>query len=263
MYTFSVTGPLTLDVRLVHGSVSVHARDGLTEATVSLTPHPGSEDFAERIAVELRGDSLVVHAPRHTGLAGTRGRRHSSVDAEITVPTGTALKLATHTADITLSGRSGAADVVTGSGDLRLDTVDGDLRLRTGSSDTEVLAVTGSAHVRAGSGDVRFGNVGGSLDTASGSGRLDIEVIRGALRSRCGSGAAVVKAVYGDVDLLSGSGAMTIGLPAGVSVRLDVTSGSGTVSSELPLDNQRSGTGPAITVRARTGSGDLTLVRAA
>ena len=260
MSTFAITGPITLDARLVHGTVTVHMRDDLTEATVALTPHPGSEHFAERITVAMRGDTLTVRAPR--ALASSRERRGGTVDAEFAVPTGTALKLATETADITVAGRSGPAEVLTGTGALRLDTVDGSLRLRCGSSNIEVFAVTGSAHVRSGSGEIRFGDIGGALDAASGSGRLEVEVIRGALRSKCGSGTTVLNAVYGDVDLLSGSGQTTIGLPAGITARLDITSGSGTVSSDLPLDDQQSVAGPAITVRARTGSGDLTLIRA-
>ena len=38
---------------------------------------------------------------------------------------------------------------------------------------------------------------------------------------------------------------------------------SGTVTSALPLDDQQSGDGPATTLRVRTASGDLTVVRAA
>ncbi len=261
MDTFAITGPLTLYVRLLHGSVTVRASDDVTEATVALTPRPGAERFAERIAVDLRGQTLTVRAPR--GFIGRRDPGAGTVDAEITVPTGTVLNVATDTADISLYGGSGTCDVASGAGAIRLDTVGGNLRVRCGSSSVEAHAVTGSVHLRAGSGEIRFGTVGGAMDTSSGFGRLEVDVLRGVLRAKRGSGTALLKAVYGDVHLLSGSGDTTIGLPAGVTARLDLTSGSGSITSTLPLDERQSGTGPVITVKARTGSGDITVVRAA
>ena len=83
--------------------------------------------------------------------------------------------------------------------------------------------------------------------------------IRGAVRSRAGSGDALLGVVYGDVDLASGSGTMQIGLPAGVAARLDVTTGSGTVNTDLPIENGPRQESPVITVRARTGSGNIRL----
>jgi hypothetical protein len=88
-------------------------------------------------------------------------------------------------------------------------------------------------------------------------------VIRGAVRSRCGSGTARLGEVHGDVDLATGSGGLEIGLPIGVTARLDVHSGSGQVTSELPIDDKPTSAEDAITVRAKTGSGDVRLFRAA
>ena len=69
--------------------------------------------------------------------------------------------------------------------------------------------------------------------------------------------------MYGDVDLASGSGAVSIGLPGGVTARLDVTTGSGNVRTDLPIADAAEVVRGAITVRARTGSGDVRLFRAA
>ncbi len=69
--------------------------------------------------------------------------------------------------------------------------------------------------------------------------------------------------MHGDVDLATGSGGLEIGLPIGITARLDVHSGSGNVSSELPVDDKPTSTNDAITVRAKTGSGDVRLFRAA
>jgi hypothetical protein len=264
--TFPLTGPINLLVRLGHGSVTVTARDDLDRALVRLTPRDKRSDILDRITVEMRGPTLAVVAPRQGGLGDLIGgwrKDRDGVDAEIEVPSGTAMKLSTASADVTVSGRSGGADVATGSADIVLDTVDGDLRVRSGSATTRVGMVTGDASVRSGSGDVHLGEVGGSLQSLFGSGDLDVGSVRGTVRSRTGSGDATLGAVWGDVDLVAGSGRVSVGLPAGLNARLDVTSGSGRVRSELPIDDAPAAGGRPITVRARTGSGDVRLFRAA
>jgi DUF4097 and DUF4098 domain-containing protein YvlB len=264
--TFALTGPINLIVRLGHGSVTVTARDGLDAARVRLTPRDKASQFVERITVEMDGPTLAVIAPRQGGLSDLLGgwsRDRDAVDAEIEVPAGTAMKLTTASAPIVVTGRSGGADVTTGSADVDLDTVDGDLRLRTGSATSRVAAVTGDVVARSGSGDVALGEIGGTIQSGFGSGDLTVARAGGAVRSRTGSGDAHIASAHGDVDVTAGSGKVSVGLPSGVSARLDVTSGSGRVHSELPIEDAPAAGRTSITVRARTGSGDVRLFRAA
>jgi DUF4097 and DUF4098 domain-containing protein YvlB len=264
--TFPLTGPINLRVRLGHGSLTVTTADDLTEASVSLTPREATSDAAARIEVAMNGPTLEVKQPRKGGLADLIGKwRHErdAVDAEITIPSGTALDLTTYTADITVRGRSGGADVTTGSAAIALGHVDGDVRLRGGRSNCRIDRVTGSAVARSGAGSVSFGEVGGSVHADFGSGDVEIGTARGSVRSRSGSGNARFDAVYGDVDFATGAGQVSIGLPSGVAAQLDVQTGSGEVVSELPIDDRRTGTGTSIKVRARIGSGDVRLFRAA
>lgn len=245
--TFPINGPITLVARLGHGSVLVAARDGLAEATAQLTPREPGSDILEHFAVELKGTALAVVAPRPGGITelfGARRKDRQAVDVVITVPTGTPLKLATAAADITVTGRCGKADVVTGNAAIDLDVVDGDLRLR------------------AGKGEARIGGVSGHLDCEFGSGTLLAALVRGNLRARAGSGSARVEAAYGDVDLATGYGSLTVGLPDGVSAQLDVRTGSGRLHSELPVEQAPRPGGRTVALRAHTGSGDVHLVRA-
>jgi hypothetical protein len=264
--TFPLSGPINLQVKIGTGSVTASARDGLTEATVVLTPLEPDSDILKRFTVEMEGPTLTVTGPRQTGLAdmlaGWR-RDRDAVDVEVTVPTGTACKINTGTAPVTIEGTCGGADVATGTGDVTLETVGGDLRLRTGSANAEIESVTGDANTRTGSGDVKFGETGGAVHAGFGSGNLEIGTARGSVRSRAGSGDLRIDAVFGDVDLGAGSGTISLGLPAGVSARLDVTSGSGRVHSDLPIEDQPVGDRGSITVRTRTGSGDVRLFRSA
>jgi hypothetical protein len=105
--------------------------------------------------------------------------------------------------------------------------------------------------------------VGGSLDMACGTGNLEIGTAHGSVRLRTGSGQASIGAAESDVELVSGSGGLSVGLRAGQSARLDVVTGGGRLDSELPVeDTPPSATGRAITIRARTGSGDVRIFRA-
>ncbi len=265
--TFDLSGPINLAVRMGRGSLTVRTVDDLSAATVELAPNPGAEDLVEQFTVEMVGRTLTIAAPREGGLADLvaawRLRSRDGVAVTVTVPTGTALKLATSSAPTTVTGRCGGADIATGSGAITLEHVDGDLLLRYGSGGSHTDRVSGSATVRSGSGDAHFGVIAGSLQHGCGSGRLEVGEVHGSVRSRSGSGSARLAAVYGDVDLASGSGAMTIGLPAGVAARLNVTTGSGRVRTDLPIDDAPAKAKETISVKARTGSGDVQLFRAA
>jgi hypothetical protein len=184
------------------------------------------------------------------------------VDITVRVPAGTAMKISSFTGAITVRGRSGGIDIATGVAPIVLDVVDGDLRLRYGGATARVTEVRGSATLRSGSGDAVLGEVTGDLSCGCGSGSLDVASVGGRVRWRAGSGAARLASVHDDVDVASGAGTVSIGLPAGITARLDVTAGSGRIASELPIEAEPSGTGRTITVRARTGRGDIRLFRA-
>jgi len=271
--TFPLSGPINAHARIGHGSLTITAVDDLDTATVTLRPRGASRlvkgqpgDAIERMVVELRGPTLFITAPRQGGIFDMIGgwrREKDAVDVEVRVPSGTAVKASTFTADVVVQGRCGGADIATGAASITLDHVDGDLQLRYGSGRSTVETVNGSVTIRSGSGDATFGTVTGGIQAGCGSGRLEVGSVRGTVRSRAGSGDAVLGAVYGDVDLASGSGTLQIGLPAGVAVRLDVTTGSGTVNTDLPIEGGPRRESPVIKVQARTGSGNIRLFRAA
>ena len=267
--TFAVSGPLAFHARVNHGSLTVEMRDDLAEASVTLVPRSGGSDVIDRITVELRGSVLAVVAPRQGGIfdlpifAGRSCRERDAVDIAVVVPSGTTVKASSFTAEITVTGRCGTADIASAVGGIRLDDVDGELRLRYGNGTAAAQRVSGSVESRSGSGSLTLGSVAGSVNAACGSGRIEVGAVHGSVRTRAGSGEAQLNEVHGDVNVVSGSGGFSIGLPAGLRARLDVTTGSGRVSSDLPIEDAPSGDGTSITVRARTGSGNIRLFRAA
>ncbi len=270
--TFAIVGFVNLDCRIAFGSVTVEATDGVTEASVTLTQRDPESDVAARTTVDLRGRTLLVHAPKPRGpkphglkfdIPGLIGRwaDRDGLDVEITVPSGSQLKIVNYAGDVVLHGRSGNAEVTGGATSVNLDFIDGDLRLRYGTGPARVGRVSGEAVLKSGSGDATFGEVGGRLAMTCGTGKLDVGVAHDRVYVRNGSGRANVGAAFGDVSLVSGSGGLSIGVPAGRSARLDIVTGGGQVESELPIGDARPD-GPAITIQARTGNGNVHLFRA-
>ena len=267
--TFELSGAINLDVRVGYGSVTVHAEEGASRAEVTLAAKTADSDVVERTVVEMRGPTLAVIGPRPRGgrfdvaLFARRFRDHDRMDVDVVVPAGTAMKISTFGADLTITGRTGGADLASGSATLNIDEIDGDLRLRYGSGPTNVRRITGAAEVKYGSGKLSLQEVGGDLDVACGSGSLQVGVAHGTVRLRTGSGGATIGVAESDVELTSGSGDLSIGLRAGHSARLDVVTGSGRLDSELNVEDAPPPGRRATTIRARTGSGDVHLRRAA
>jgi hypothetical protein len=269
-HSFPLSGPIKLDVRLAHGSVTVETADHLTEASVRLEPGKHGNELLDQTAVELRGDTLVVYAPRQGGIfdlamfGGWRGKGGmDGMDVHVVVPTDTPVKISTFTAAIRIPGDVGSADLAFGAAEAAVRHVAGDLRLRFGSGTVKAVEVSGSVQLRSGSGDAEFGVIGGALTAGCGSGNVAARVVHGAVRARCGSGSSRFGEVHGNVDLASGAGAFEIGLPEGVTAELNVMTGSGRVHSELPIDDAPKSAANPIRIRARTGSGDVRLFRAA
>jgi hypothetical protein len=263
-FNFPLDAPLEqLVVRLGHGSVLVETEDDLPAAEVELTAGKHAAELLAQTVVERRGTALAVVAPRQGGVFDLLGKwAGRGLDVRITVPTGIATKISTYTAPIRIAGRVGEADLAFGAGEAAVREVDGNLRLRYGSGLAKAVDVHGSVQLRSGSGNAEFGTVGGALNCGCGSGNVDVRIAHGPVRIRTGSGTAHLGEVHGDVDLTTGSGQLEIGVPAGITARLDLHAGSGQIQSELPIDDRPVSDARPINLRARTGSGNVRLFRA-
>lgn len=184
---------------------------------------PGRPDPAGAEAVAATDVSWSAHRDRLQVRSPQSGPlRAVPLEVAVTAPAGTRLRLRGSSAALEVSGRAGSLDAGTGSGEVTAGEVSGRLDVRTGSGAVRVGHVASSARLRTGSGDV------------------------------------AVDAAAADVEVVTGSGDVRLGVGAGVLAELDVRTGSGTARSELEvLDAAPDGT--AVVLRARTGSGDVTV----
>ena len=204
------------------------------------------------------GRRLVVRSTEELPLRG--------VPLAVTVQAPPASRVAARTGsgDVTVSGTAGWAAVRTGSGRAQLDDVDGDADVTTGSGDVAVGRVAGRSRVRTGSGEVRVAGVAGPAQVRASSGDVHVGEVAADLGVRTGSGGIrVADARAGRLDLTTGSGELHIGVHAGVAAELDLSSGSGHARSELDVSAVAPAGAPGLRVGGRTGSGDITVTRAA
>jgi DUF4097 and DUF4098 domain-containing protein YvlB len=266
-YTFPIEGPLTLQCRFGFGSLTIDARDDLAEAAVQVRPRQADSHILDHLVVTLKGSNLVIAAPRPHGgwfdLPSFIGRHdeRDAMDIVVAVPSRTKVKVATSGADVTAHGRLGTTELSSGSAKVQLEQVEGDLRARCGSGGLDVSRVDRRATIKIGSGEVRTTEIGGATEISLGTGNVWVGVAHGPVRMRSGSGSIEIGEAHGDVEVVTGSGNVAVGLPAGLQARLDAVTGRGRLDSELPVSEFQNETSRSISIRARTGRGDVTIRR--
>ena len=125
-------------------------------------------------------------------------------------------------------------------------------------------SVEGYASLATASGEVTIGECDGDLKFKSASGSLSVAWLRGYAKSRTASGSVTVAAaVRGGVSAHTSSGEVSVGIVEGTAVRMDISTGSGVVTSSLqPSDGPQHGD-ETFALQVRSGSGDVSLYRAA
>lgn len=135
-----------------------------------------------------------------------------------------------------------------------------DLNIKVGSSDVNVKDIKGKLIFSTGSGDINFSGEATEVEGRSGSASIRITGMNGDGDFKSGSGdleltyLEVPKAR--NVSIKSGSGDSTIHLPAGSAVKASLKSGSGDVTNAFASSD-----GSGLEVNAKTGSGDLNLIK--
>jgi len=198
--------------------------------------------------------------------------RDISVDYEITVPADTTIRAHSGSGDQTIEGTRGNAELQTGSGDVKLSNLTGEIRIETGSGNVRGHEISGAVRGGAGSGDIEIEETGsGDIDLHTGSGNITARGVQGALHLEAGSGDITAEgAQSGRWEIRTGSGNVHVRLPGNAAFDADISTSSGTVDVDSPIEmtiqgrvqesrkqirGKVRGGGPELSVR--TGSGDI------
>ncbi|HZT30801.1 MAG TPA: DUF4097 family beta strand repeat-containing protein [Bryobacteraceae bacterium] len=202
--TFSISGAADLRVDTNDGAVTVRAWDlNRIEARVTTTGWkigPGEVQVREH----QTGDrvELDVHLPSRTWGAGSR-----TVRIELQVPRQTRSEIRTGDGRIRIEGVKGEAHLSTGDGAIEADTLDGTLEARTGDGGIRVRGRLDSLRLHTGDGSIQAEILAGSkIDT-----NWRVETGDGSVRLRLPSDFAA------DLDVHTGDGGISVDLPLTVS----------------------------------------------
>jgi DUF4097 and DUF4098 domain-containing protein YvlB len=213
-------------------------------------------------------------------------------DVRILVPAGHDLKVKNVVGDVDISDVNGSLNIDVASSGVTSRGTRGDLNIDTGSGDVTVNGHRGDVNVDVGSGTVQLDNVDGtrvsvdagsgglrgsnitaddfSLDTGSGSidfGRVTTRRMK--VDSGSGSARLALMSSVESLDVETGSGSVTLAVPASFGAEFDVSTGSGGIETEFPLQvtgarrnalRGRIGNGRGRVV-IETGSGRVRLTR--
>jgi DUF4097 and DUF4098 domain-containing protein YvlB len=223
------------------------------------SPGSSAEDAVAQTRVEKVGNRLVVQAPKAWQL------KNVPLAVTVRAPAGSHLEVRAGAADVTVSGVAGRADVMTGAGKVGLERADGSAIVRTGTGDIKLGATLSGLQLRTGSGSVEASSLCGSATIATGTGDVWLGEIAGDVLARTGSGdLSVADAASGALELTTGSGAVRVAIRGGVRAEIDLSSTTGSASSELDVADSAPSEGEVVLkVRARTGTGDAVVTSAA
>jgi hypothetical protein len=254
--SFPTPGPVDVEIRNPAGTIEVTAADTDT-STVQVTPLGGSAsaDAADRVRVELSADGqrLTVFAPERRVIFG----RGSPLAVAVTVPTGSRLHVRTATAELAGHGRLAEVVAHTAGGEVVLDEVTGGTEVHSASGRVRIREA-GAVSVRTASGEVRVEHAASDVDLHSASGRLHVGVADSSVRVHTASGDLTVEeASRGTVEFSAASGDLRVGVRSGVVARLDLSTVSGQIRSELPVEDAAPEGTAALEIKVRTMSGNV------
>jgi len=277
--TLTVNGPVDLEVLTHSGDITVRAGAsgsvvirGKIYVSDRWTIFPGVEIGGRKAGIQeieqnppIRQEGISIHVDY-------LNVRDISVDYDITVPADATLRTHSGSGDQVIEGTHGNVEVQTGSGDVRLEHLTGEVRLQTGSGDVRGREIAGAVHGGAGSGDIEIDETGtGDIDLHTGSGNISARGIQGGFRAEAGSGDITGEGTQtGSWEIRTGSGNVHLRLPANAAFDADISTSSGTVDVDHPIEmtvqgrvqesrkqihGKVGGGGPLLSVR--TGSGDI------
>jgi nitrogen regulatory protein PII len=260
---FAVSGPARLSLSTFDGSIEVRGWDR-NEVMVEVEKVGPDQKTVERIEVRAAqdGSAITIDVPKPSPLETTGLRRTPSANLVVAVPLKTTVRARSGDGSIHVSRISGAIDLDTEDGSIRLEEVAGTLVARTGDGSVHAQKVDGQVEIRTGDGSIGLDGVltGVTVETRDGS--VDVTARPGSRTD-------------GEWDVTTGDGDVTLDVPESFGAEIDARTGDGRVRIESITDaphaakdegeeresaaGRLAGGGKAL--RIRTSSGSITVKR--
>ncbi len=272
MKTYETPGHVVLNLEVPSGRVEIETADVHT-TDVELEPLRDDERAREalreaRIGVRERASGHEVFVAVHEARGFFVGfGRMPEFRLRIRCPYGADIDLRTRSADVRASGRYTNVSVRTAAGDTHVQEATRDVRIKSASGDVSVERVGGVLDVNTASGDVAVQQAGGAVNATLVSGDVWIRDAQSSVSVNTVSGDARLDAVVeGTIELRTVSGDAIVGVRRGSRIFVDMSTVSGSTSSELELSDSPASapeeSAPLVELFVKTVSGDAAIVRA-
>lgn len=273
-WSFECAGPVEADLRVPAGVLEI-GTGSADRIHVSLDAESGSATADEVISsteVSFDGRQLRVKVPEASSTGFTIGSKNVvvsiphlgiafgkevAVNCRVTIPAGSSVVTQTASADVSSLGVLDTFRGTTASGDISLDEVTGHTSITTASGDVEARRIGGEFRLKGASGDVRLTELSGDGGITVASGDIHVGEANSSLTLRTASGDITVDRLHqGKFSANTASGDIVVGVASGVAAKLDVTSVSGDMACNVPVEE---GSHPEaiLDIVCRTVSGDV------
>jgi hypothetical protein len=248
---FEVGGPPRVEVRLASGRATfLPGPPGRVEAVVSA----GDEEAVEEFRMSQFGDRISLRPDE-----GPFGR-WESYELMVHLPPDAEVEASMASAEVLVEAPVRGLKAQLASGDLRAEEVEGKVTVKSASGDVLVGRAEGGLEVTTASGDVRVELTDGPSGVQTASGDVLVERAQADLRVRTASGEVRVAHFAGsDLACKTVSGNVRVGIPRGRTLRLDLSTLSGRINNDFPLQEEGSGEGDVAKLSVKTVSGDISL----
>ncbi len=272
--TLNTSASPSIDVSAIDGSIHVRGEERSdvylhVSARIRAESPEAADELLRSIedSIEVRGDSVKVHTPRERGgrnlFSGLRDLLSAlndgvHLDFELVVPRGARADLKVVNGDAVAQDILGDVNVQTVNGAIRLENIGGNANARTVNGKISIERCDGDVSVNQKNGDVEVRKVRGRCALRMLNGSLQIVEAGSGVHAHALSGEMSYRGpVRGDVSLNSSHGSINCFVPREARFSLDATSHLGSVTSELPVNENGGSSGervPHVSLRSQTGS---------
>lgn len=135
--------------------------------------------------------------------------------------------------------------------------------IETASGNISITGVTGRLHINTASGDVLIQDVNGFINANTASGKMQVRNVVGAVKANSASGDVNVEIarLEGNENLLfsTASGNVHVKMPSSLDADVEMSTSSGSLKTDFPLEVRKEGYGPTRSASGRLGNGSRLL----
>lgn len=210
----------SVSIRNVSGNVEVTGHDG--DSVLVRATKEGEDRDAVEVEDLSSGDRVEIRAKYPRDCYNC----NASLKFEVRVPRDSSIRL---------------DPISTASGDISVTNLRGQLRVTTASGNVTVENVSGDINASTASGEMRVRNVSGSVSASSASGDVEVDIARL-------EGGEPMK-------FSSASGNVSVRLPSSIDADVVMSTASGRIRTDFPLQVRESRHGSGSRAEGRLGSG--------